>query len=132
MIDINRIEIKIPGHPPSVNNLFMTIGKRRIKSMEYRDWESAVQKAIFKHPERVSMKKYKDRLYKLEIFVVKNSWFCQNGKPIIKDTPNFIKALEDAVCRFTGWDDRYNYETRVRKLEEVNADDHTIARFYFV
>jgi crossover junction endodeoxyribonuclease RusA len=43
------IQITLP-FPPGVNNLFATVGKRRVRSKRYREWSSAAWLAAMQQP----------------------------------------------------------------------------------
>ena len=43
------IQITLP-FPPGVNNLFATVGKRRVRSKRYREWSSEARAMIARQP----------------------------------------------------------------------------------
>lgn len=47
------------------------------------------------------------------------------------DTPNLLKAAEDAVCKITGWADVANVDTRCVKVERPGSSDFTAIKFEF-
>ena len=129
-------EFTVSALPPSVNGLFA--GKaRRFKTKEYHEWDWLISKVVAqkclrtgRHVEMIG------KPYRLEIELYRPSWWTKGnnkttGKPVITmpDTPNLIKAAEDAVCKCTGWMDQMNVETVARKR---HGETKTIIRFTFL
>lgn len=94
--------------------MFATFKGRRIKSREYRAFESQILKELTLLGIAV-LRRQGMIPYRLEINLYAPDWFCKNGRPRQKDAPNMVKAFEDAICKALGWEDRYNFECVVRK-----------------
>lgn len=127
------VEFIVPGHPPTVNHIWKTFGTRRFKSTAYLEWEAKTTKVVLVHPYKSKFRDLDGRMYRLLITMVRNSWLNKKKTaPLLPDTPNCIKAAEDAICAVTGWDDRFNIETTIKKVEESGAEDYTTVIFEFV
>lgn len=110
------LEIVIDRHPPSTNNLFLTVGKRRVKTREYRAFEAMVHAILYRRGDRPQVSGMADRPYKLVIELISSKWVCKNGSMLRKDAGNYEKALSDTVAEFYGLKDEYNMELTVRKV----------------
>lgn len=86
------IEFRIPGLPPSTNNLYMTIRGRRVKTAEARKWEKHVQAHM---PASLQLKKSSVLAVSMDFHSPR--WFYKNGKPRKRDVDNMLKATMDAV-----------------------------------
>lgn len=78
------------------------------------------------------MRAQKGRAYKLTVEVVASTWMTKTGGIQKPDTPNFIKAAEDPICKIWKWDDSFNVETTARKATSEGGEDFTIVRFEFL
>jgi Holliday junction resolvase RusA-like endonuclease len=86
------IEVSLPL-PPSTNNLYVSIGKRRVISPRYRAWLEAAGKELIAQKPRPVLGDYDLWLY----FV----WPDQRRR----DLDNFIKAVSDLLVRHKLLDD---------------------------
>lgn len=126
-----KFELSIPGHPPSVNRVWRNVGRARfIKAPEYIAWEKAVLKVCTRFGNIPQMRAFVAKPYRLEIELWSQTWRTKRKTIRRPDTPNCIKAAEDAVCSFYGWEDSWNLETSIKKLE--GKEDHTVIRFQFL
>lgn len=129
------VQIFVPGHPPSVNKLFFKgRGARQMggKRPEYVSWEMAVYRALLLSPYSLGeLKSLKNRPYRFTLELISESWMNKCGTVRKPDTPNLVKAAEDAVCKVTGWADSANVEQRAVKIEVPGAVDGTRIRFEF-
>lgn len=101
--------------PPSVNNLYLTIGKRRVKAGDYRLFERAVMVWMKRNAEALDYARQltiltgpKRFIHIDTMFYMKRERiFCKDGRPKRNDTSNRIKALHDALATILGLDDCY-------------------------
>lgn len=127
MTPTNTIKFKLPGLPPSKNNLrkLDLSGRRRfqsgkpqyiVQSDEYRQWSNRIWPVIpvfaiadgnFLHLE----------------MVFHYPWFYANGKLRIFDSANMQEALQDVICKRIGVND-----ARIKSWAggSVNDDDEYV------
>lgn len=110
MVDAVTSQTYVLPVPPSVNNLFATVGKRRVKSKEYKAWQSEAGLRLI--VARVGRKRKISGYVAIEI-----------GLPINMrgDIDNRIKPIIDLLVKHAVIDDDRNV-ARVTVTRSVSGD----------
>lgn len=109
--------------PPSANNLYATIGRKRVKSKGYKAYELAVQTWTLTHHQQVQMARglanmlLPKRIIHAEMafYQRRSSILTKDWKPKRNDTANRIKALHDVIAQFSYIDDCWFWSGDYRK-----------------
>lgn len=89
--------ITIPGLPPTSNHLFISAGRFRVKSPEYRKYEQSVSR------ETSAKGQPADGPLHASIYLYSPNWFTKSGSIRKVDLANREKALLDAVAKAHPW-----------------------------
>lgn len=125
-----KLEFVLDRHPPSTNNLFLTIGKRRVKSREYRVFETCMQALLFTRGDRAEVKKWAGAPIGVTINLFDPSWKFKNGNHKRSDLDNFLKSGIDAICAFYGLDDSLVMAISAEKKIGDTVSTQFIFEFY--
>lgn len=118
------IEFRIPGLPPSTNNLYMTIKGRRVKTAEARKWAKHVQAHM---PKGLQLKS--SAILAVSMDFHSPSWFYKNGSPRRRDVDNMLKATMDAVFEplaKQGVSDQQVFSIRGTKRETKGTEESVV------
>lgn len=126
-----RFVLTFPGKPPSTNNLFFNNQKTggRIKTKIYRAFEEMIYAECLKAGNMANLKLMRCCPYKLTVELLAPTWRNKTGTAKKLDVSNYIKAVEDAVCRIYGWSDEY--ATTVIALKAIGPLEMTRVTFEF-
>lgn len=136
------IEVKWEGFPlpPSSNNMYATVGKRRIKSVQMRQFESAVLRWSYARRKGIDwmMAAFKDLEATEAIRIDATFYFersrilCKDGTPKRNDTSNRIKALHDVISELTGIDDSWFWSGSFDKFPVDHVDEEGVTIWFHV
>ena len=121
--------------PPSVNALYATVGRRRVKSREYRVFERSVLAWMKFHTIEVDEAReltlqtgpYRYIHIDCVFYMLRSRIICKNGLPKRNDSANRQKALDDVLSKILGIDDSYFWsgaydKVAVDDLSDVGVD----------
>lgn len=132
-------ELDIAGLPPSVNALYSTIGKFRVKSKVGREYErmvwTLVRNTYGSYIRDKYFQKQWNRAIKLELYFHKPSWHCTTkGKThqfLKRDCSNFIKSAEDSIMKALGLEDSCVVDLTAKKVSGAEME-RTHVRLWFL
>jgi len=124
-----RLEFVFKGLPPSTNNLFLTIGKRRVKTKEYREYEAYIHICLAIRGDKAIFKDAGNSPYRMIIELSAPDWICANGNVRRKDIGNLEKSLSDCIASFYGWRDENCFELIIRKVDGAVSMTKAIFEF---
>ncbi len=132
---LRPLEVVIPGHPPSVNQLYATVRGRRIKTREGIKWEAFsklfIQRAALEAYGTFRLDSLRGKPLKLDIIFYSPSWRAKNGNIRRWDCDNHIKSLQDGLVTSLGLDDYPIMELSALK-QESSEEVRTFARLTFL
>jgi len=121
--------------PPSVNELYATIGRKRVRSSVYRSYVRAaliwmkMNPEIVKQARELSIETGPHRFIHIDtiFYMNRKNIICADGRPKRNDTSNRLKALHDVLSEIIGIDDSYFWslsadKTPVENENEVGVD----------
>jgi len=112
--------------PPSVNQCYATVGRRRVSSSSLRKFKTeTVMWAVFNRPHLVEVRKDIEESFKGKKVYLKFLFRFSDKKLFTKkdkipkkiDVSNRIKPAEDMVCELLGFDDRYVFKVQAEKVQ---------------
>lgn len=120
---INRFPL-----PPSVNELYATVGRRRVKSIPYKRFEDQLRIWMMTNHDQLqlawslSMNTGPNNFLHVDcrFHMMRGNILCKDRTPKRNDTSNRIKALHDALSQILGIDDSYFWSGT---FDKVAVDD---------
>jgi Holliday junction resolvase RusA-like endonuclease len=117
--------------PPSVNNLYISMGRRRVKAPSYRAFERQVLQWMMLHAQELDLARKLSTMTGPQRFIHIDAVFfmhrsrilCKDGRPKKNDTANRIKALDDALAQILGIDDCYFWSG---SYDKAAVDDESL------
>jgi len=109
------ITVRVPCLPPSVNNAFVTVGKRRVLSKDAATFKDLVKwtmlSALQAKPRPI------DGLLEVSLTFYSQKWMTKAKTPRRIDLANMEKLFVDAVFEVLHLDDSHIWQLKLRKLE---------------
>ena len=112
--------------PPSVNQCYATVGRKRVSSSALNKFKSAAMMwAVLNRPHLIRVKEeIEDNLKGQKVYLkfvfrfpYKKLYIKKEKTPKKLDVSNRIKPAEDTVCDFLGFDDRHVFKVDAEKVE---------------
>ncbi len=129
------LEFTIPGHPPSINELYANVRGRRVKTRVGHKWESFsgifVRTAAKDAYGTYNLHELKGKPLKLDIYFYSPSWKAKNGNLRRWDCDNHIKSFQDSLVSSLGLDDYSIMDLSAIKVESP-LEIRTFARLIFL
>lgn len=119
-MSIDRLVFDFPM-PISENEMYATVGRRRIKSAALRQYHQQCNiwvmkyQPIFKELRRIGQSKQVLRM-NIDFYFLKNRIFCKDGRPKKLDASNRLKPIHDVISELMGLDDCYLWCGSFNKL----------------
>ncbi len=109
------ITIRVPCLPPSVNNAFVTVGKRRVLSKDAATFKELVKWTMLAG--RETKPRPIDGLLEVSLTFYSQKWMTKAGTPRRIDLDNKAKLFLDAAFEVLHLDDSRIWQLKLRKLE---------------
>ncbi len=117
--------VKFGIEPMSYNDIYVTTyhgsSQHTFKTNEAKDYEEIIQEILaryFVEERNCEYIKLKEKeFFRLTIEGGIDVFLTKKLTPRRKDCSNWVKVIEDAISRFLGIDDSYNFEVVLRKLD---------------
>jgi Holliday junction resolvase RusA-like endonuclease len=120
--------------PPTTNHLYATVGKKRIKSKEYKQFRERVRIWMLQHHHELMLARnvstkvgprrflHLDMTFRFHIDRI----LTKDSKPKKLDGSNRVKALEDVLCEMLGIDDCWVWSGSFDKSIQDPARDEDV------
>jgi hypothetical protein len=123
---MSQIRFEWAGHPPSVNNIYFTRGRKRILTAEARAFKNAfvLSRGGLSFQELNNFVAFPDKEYELTLWfyfpreaLYNKSYGKRKGTAKFKkmDASNLVKLVEDAISELLGLEDRNNFTVITHK-----------------
>lgn len=121
--------------PPSANNIYATVGRKRIKSRELRKWETDLTAYAYENLQTVNSVRriLEQELMSNQVLQIEALYYfkpsrilCKSGEPKRLDTSNYLKALHDGLANVLGIDDKYFWDGTFKKFAATGPEHVTV------